>query len=966
VIAASLFAVFACAAGLHRLEVKTETDELWLPQDTTIMRHRDAASAAFGPAEAWASAILTATGAAGEDGDSVLTPAAVASLFDLDARVRAIPGFEEACVRAPSSSDALAIAAPDSGSAWTGPCVVQGVVALWCDRAAFEAEIMAAADPTAALLGVVEARGGEACGGWPLEPLRSFGEPTFDPSDRLVAAKHAMVTYVFDGANPSEATELSLKFEAEVKSYRAALAAERAGAFTVAYGYVAAFDSEIARSVVGDIPLVAAAFTLIMLATPATQLFRRDPSISSAVLAAWGTLAVGLSVAMAYGLMSWLGVPFTSLAQVGPFIFLGVGVDDIVVLLEAFRAARLTAPRGGTVRERAAHAAERAGVSVAITSATNALAFALGSLTVIPAVRWFCWYAAAAIFCDFALQLSFFLAILLIQETEDQRRGEPERAFFELGNGRRAVETKIDNTLEDEAKTTPSKTKASKRSEAEASASASASPTLDSLFSRGVRAYSGVLVRPETRAAIFVVFLGYLAFSVALGGTIDEGLPRAALAPDDSFLRAFFAVVDRVFDTQTGVVLQHHFHGLDHGAPDAQARMLAAWGMYAGGNRYAVPPAAYAEEASSGENSNSAENSASISAQSAGTNWLVATLEAAEALGLAAPCSSLGVDPDVCVLAGEAPAFARSSGGASIETDPMLAIDGDAFEAAFAAATAANPAMKSLVRTDLSTGGDDASATKITRSILTTRAVPVADEYPLQLKILNECHRVDAEVNALLFDASSGARAFTHNEALVYWSQDAVLWSEVLTNLSMAGAGVFIVCVFALAHPAAALAVAGVGCVDAFLFGTLVIDQTPFNVISVIPLVMAVGLAVDYTLHFLHAFLALPRGAAGNDSRDRAARTRRALQTMGGSVMKGGGTTLVGTLPMAFSRSTIFRTFFAMLFSTIVYGLAVGLALIPAIVASVPMPDAPHLRVESRDEEPRKGDEEATPKTSKN
>jgi hypothetical protein len=82
--------------------------------------------------------------------------------------------------------------------------------------------------------------------------------------------------------------------------------------------------------------------------------------------------------------------------------------------------------------------------------------------------------------------------------------------------------------------------------------------------------------------------------------------------------------------------------------------------------------------------------------------------------------------------------------------------------------------------------------------------------------------------------------------------------------------------------------------------------------------------------------------------------------------MKGGGTTLVGTLPMAFSRSTIFRTFFAMLFSTIVYGLAVGPALIPAVVASVPMPDAPHLRVESRDEQARKGDEEATPKTSKN
>jgi multidrug efflux pump subunit AcrB len=182
-------------------------------------------------------------------------------------------------------------------------------------------------------------------------------------------------------------------------------------------------------------------------------------------------------------------------------------------------------------------------------------------------------------------------------------------------------------------------------------------------------------------------------------------------------------------------------------------------------------------------------------------------------------------------------------------------------------------------------------------------------------------------------------RAFTFQETLVYWQQDAVLWDELVLNLSLAGTGVFIVCVLALAHPAAAVAVAGVGVVDAFLFTTLVIGKLRFNVISVINFVMAVGLAVDYTLHFCHAFLAAP-GLC------RIERVQYTMRTMGSSILKGGGTTLLGTMPLAFSRSTIFRTFFALLFSTIVYGLAVGLILIPVVLSIAPLPNATHMHVE--------------------
>ena len=170
-----------------------------------------------------------------------------------------------------------------------------------------------------------------------------------------------------------------------------------------------------------------------------------------------------------------------------------------------------------------------------------------------------------------------------------------------------------------------------------------------------------------------------------------------------------------------------------------------------------------------------------------------------------------------------------------------------------------------------------------------------------------------------------------------HWQQDAVLWNELVVNLSLAGTGVFIVCVLALAHPAALVAVAGVGVVDVFLFATLVIGDVRFNVISVINFVMAVGLAVDYTLHFCHAFLAAP-GVCEME------RVQYTMRTMGSSILKGGGTTLVVDATGAALVDLPHRR--QLLFSTIVYGLAVGLILIPVVLSIVPLPAATHLHVE--------------------
>ena len=227
--------------------------------------------------------------------------------------------------------------------------------------------------------------------------------------------------------------------------------------------------------------------------------------------------------------------------------------------------------------------------------------------------------------------------------------------------------------------------------------------------------------------------------------------------------------------------------------------------------------------------------------------------------------------------------------------------------------------------------------------MFSSQAVPVAGVYTRQLEIYEETIRLDdviarvftgPEVNDALTPYAAkgvnipGLRVFTFNHFLLYWQQDAILTDELVTNLTFAGIGVLVVCMLALANPAALIAVSGVGIVDIFLFASLIIGEfifmftrairltscvlfagnIRFNVISVVNFVMAVGLAVDYTLHFCHAFLAQP-------GPDRVTRVKRTLMTMGDCILKGGGTTLLGTLPMAFSTSTIFRvSLFALTF----------------------------------------------------
>ncbi|KAK7077774.1 Patched domain-containing protein 3 [Halocaridina rubra] len=143
------------------------------------------------------------------------------------------------------------------------------------------------------------------------------------------------------------------------------------------------------------------------------------------LLAILGLSCIAMATIVSYGLCSALDIPFGAINTILPFLLLGLGVDDMFVIISAFENIS-EKDLDKDLHERIGIALKHAGVSITITSVTNFLAFAIGATTVLPGLRSFCIYAAIGIAAVYFFQATFFVACL----TLDQRRVEDTRHFL--------------------------------------------------------------------------------------------------------------------------------------------------------------------------------------------------------------------------------------------------------------------------------------------------------------------------------------------------------------------------------------------------------------------------------------------------------------------------------------------------------------------------------------------------------
>ncbi len=188
--------------------------------------------------------------------------------------------------------------------------------------------------------------------------------------------------------------------------------------------------------------------------------------------------------------------------------------------------------------------------------------------------------------------------------------------------------------------------------------------------------------------------------------------------------------------------------------------------------------------------------------------------------------------------------------------------------------------------------------------------------------------------------------AFPYSLYFVYYEQYTYIQGVALTNLCLALAAVF-ACT-ALLTGSMAIAGVVVGMVLWIVLGVVGVLAVwngvgsgygvRINAVSVVNVVMATGLSVEFVVHIAAAFLnyhhPLSAGSRGKSS-SREVRAKQALSSMGASVFSGITLTkLVGIAVLAVAPSHLFRVYYFRMYTCLIaVGAFVGLAFLPVFLS---------------------------------
>jgi len=163
----------------------------------------------------------------------------------------------------------------------------------------------------------------------------------------------------------------------------------------------------------------------------------------------------------------------------------------------------------------------------------------------------------------------------------------------------------------------------------------------------------------------------------------------------------------------------------------------------------------------------------------------------------------------------------------------------------------------------------------------------------------------------------------------IFYEQYAVIIFEGIQNLCLALLAVFLICFALLTHfGTTMLVVIAILMIDVEIVGLMYVWGVSIDSVSVTNLVLAVGLAVDYSVHVAHAFLLAP-GWTRND------RVKVATLEMGVPVLHGAASTFCAVMLLSMAGSYIFIVFFKMFFAICLFGVINGLILLPIVLSLI-------------------------------
>ncbi|KAL5013070.1 hypothetical protein ScPMuIL_011621 [Solemya velum] len=195
------------------------------------------------------------------------------------------------------------------------------------------------------------------------------------------------------------------------QGFRKALERYESTEIEVAYAYSDSLDDEVNANIRGDTMIFVGTIALMM-AFASLSTIGGNCLTDRSHLGRVGVFTAVFAIVGAFGLVSAAGMTFVSIVGVAPFLVIGVGLDDMFIMLsglaDTYHMKSLEDRIGETMRT--------SGMAITITSLTDLLAFSVGASSTFPAIRSFCTYTGVAILFTYINFVTFFTGCMVINE----------------------------------------------------------------------------------------------------------------------------------------------------------------------------------------------------------------------------------------------------------------------------------------------------------------------------------------------------------------------------------------------------------------------------------------------------------------------------------------------------------------------------------------------------------------------
>ncbi|XP_022140528.1 Niemann-Pick C1 protein [Momordica charantia] len=668
---------------------------------------------------------------------------------------------------------------------------------------------------------------------------------------------------------------------------------------TLSFSSESSIEEELKRESTADVLTIVVSY-LVMFVYISVAL--GDSSISSSfylsskvLLGLSGVILVVLSVLGSVGFFSAIGVKSTLIImEVIPFLVLAVGVDNMCILVHAVK----RQPFELTLEERISSALVEVGPSITLASLSEILAFAVGAFVPMPACRVFSMFAALAVLLDFILQLSAFVALIVfdILRAEDHRvdcfpcikvtphSDEPNQGFNQ------------------------------------------GKPGLLSWYMKDVHA--PLLGLWGVKIAVIVIFVGFTLGGIALSTKIEVGLEQKIVLPRDSYLQDYFD--DLAEYLRIGPPLYFVVKDYNYSSESRQTNQLCSISQC---------------------DSNSLLNEISRASLTPELNYIAKPAASwlddflvwlsPDAFG----CCRKFTNGSYCPPDDQPPCCfpdegsCDSSGGVCKDCTTCFH---------YSDLVAGRPTtiqfqeklpwfLNSLPSADCAKGGHGAYTNSVNLNGYESGIIKASEFRTYHTPLNKQGDYVNALRAAKEFSSkmsdSLKMDIFPYSVFYIFFEQYLDIWKIALINIAVALGAVFVVSlVITSCLWSSGIIILVLAMIIIDLMGIMAILNIQLNAVSVVNLLMSIGIAVEFCVHIVHAFLV--------SSGDRSQRAREALGTMGASVFSGITLTkLVGVIVLCFSRSEIFVVYyFQMYLALVIIGFLHGLVFLPVILSMIGPP----------------------------